>query len=70
MPSDIDWVLATITKARQRIGGVPESVWVRVGTALKGRFSERPLPAAELAKIAEQLIQEMTSAPSKVGKPG
>ena len=69
MPDDVDWVPATITKARQRIGGVPESVWVRVGTALKGRFGERPLPATELAKTAEQLIQEMTSSPSNVEKP-
>ena len=68
MPDDLDWVPATITMARQRIGGVPESVWVRLGTALTGRFSERPLPAAELAKIAEQLIQEMNSAPSNAGK--
>ena len=69
MPDDSNWVIPTIREVRKQFAEVPESVWMQVETLLKGRFSQRSLPAMELVKVAEQLIGDMTSEASEAGEP-
>ena len=61
MADENNWVTTVITDARRQFTKVPEPMWTRFATILNGRFSERPLPANELGKLAEQLIQEVIS---------
>lgn len=69
MSDDHHWVTPTITEARKQIADVPERVWIHVEALLKGRFSERSLPAMELVKVAERLIADMTPAASEGEEP-
>jgi hypothetical protein len=69
MTADIDWITAAITKARNRGAAGPDAVWGQIEALLRGRFSERPIPAKELASVAMQLIEAMVPAPPKVEGP-
>lgn len=68
MPNNADWITTTLTKARE-MAAVPDAVWNHLDALLKGKFSERPIPAGELASEAMQLIEEMVPAPPKVKEP-
>ena len=69
MSSDVDWITAAITKARQQDTEAPELVWIQVEALLRGKLSERPIPPMELASCAMQLIEAMVPAPPKVKEP-
>lgn len=59
MPDDTDWVTASINKARQQNTDVPDVIWTELEALLRGRLSQRPIPAGELAGVAMQLIEKM-----------
>jgi hypothetical protein len=65
MPNDNSWISAAISKARQQCVDVPESVWTQVDALLRGRISQRPIPALELASVARQLIDDMVTPPKE-----
>src|ERR1700680_355489 len=65
MSNDVHWITAAISKAREQIAEVPEPVWAQIEASLRGRFSERPIPAIELASVAKQLIEGMVPAPQE-----
>jgi hypothetical protein len=68
MADDHDWVAPTIAKARQKGIDVPEAVWSQVEAVLRDKLSQRPIPAMELVKVAEQLIAAMALTAPGVGK--
>jgi hypothetical protein len=69
MAEHADWISSAITKARERCAVVPDIVWQQFEPLLKGRFSERAIPAKELATIATQLVGAMVPIPPDVEKP-
>jgi len=60
MSNDVHWITAAITKARQHSPAAPDAVWTQVEALLRGKFSERQLPAGELVTVAEELIAAST----------
>jgi len=66
MSNDVHWITAAISKARQQNTEVPESVWTQIEALLRGKISQRPIPAVELASVARQLIEDMVPAPPKL----
>ena len=54
------WVVASVTQAREGLPTVTDEVSAIITEALKGALSERPLTAAELTTLAKQLIDKMT----------
>jgi len=59
MSDDAHWISAAISKARLQCAEVPESVWTQIDVLLRGKISQRPIPAIELASVAMQLIEDM-----------
>ena len=66
MPNDIDWIKAATAKARQGNNDVPNDVWTHLEALLTERFTQRLLPAGELAGIAMQLIDGMSPASTAI----
>jgi hypothetical protein len=66
MSNDVHWIAAAISKARRQSAEVPESVWIQIEELLKGKISQRPIPAAELASVAMQLIENMAPPPPEL----
>ena len=69
MSNDADWITAAITKAQQMGATAPDAVWNQLEALLNGKFSERPIPAGELASVAMQLIEGMAPPPRNVKEP-
>lgn len=65
MPTDNHWIDSVTELDQQADPGVPGEVWGHLRSLLKGSFSERPLPARELEKIAWQLIEAMVPVQSE-----
>lgn len=59
MTSEVDWIAAAVSKARQQSRAVPERVWIELEALLRGKFSERSIPPMDLASIATRLIGDM-----------
>ena len=59
MADESDWIAAAITRARQQNPDGPEAIWTELQTLLKGKLSQKPVPAGELASVAMQLIEKM-----------
>jgi hypothetical protein len=66
MLNDARWIEAAIAKAKRHSVAVPDGVWTTVETLLKGKLSERPLPATELARVANQLIDAIKFPPLEI----
>jgi len=69
MASGEDWITSAITKVKEQGATAPDVVWTRLEALLRGKFSERPMPAKELADIAMQLIDGMSPPLSTDGEP-
>jgi hypothetical protein len=69
MSTHADWITAAIAKGRQQHATVPEAVWTQLEVLLRGRFSQGPMTAMELASVAMQLIERTAPAPTKVEGP-
>jgi len=67
MASGEDWIASAITKLREQGATASDVVWTRLEALLRGKFSERPMPAKELADIAMQLIDGISVPLSKGG---
>lgn len=59
MANDSQWIRTAITGARRHSPDAPDAVWTQVEALLRGKFSERQLPAGELTMIARGLIADM-----------
>ncbi len=68
MSVNSDWITAAVAKARLKVTTAPDGVWPQVEALLRGSFSERPIPAMQLEKVARQLIEAMVPPPAKVEK--
>jgi hypothetical protein len=68
MSKDVDWITSAISKAREQSAEVPEPIWTQIEASLRGRFTQRPIPAIELASIARQLIEDMVPAPPELAE--
>jgi hypothetical protein len=65
MPDDPNWITTAIMKARQGSPTVPEDVCTKFESLLKGKLSERAIPAVELANVAMMLMGGMVATPAK-----
>lgn len=65
MDNGEDWITSAITKVKGQGATAPDVVWTRLEALLRGKFSERPMPAKELADLAMRLI-DGTSSPSPI----
>lgn len=65
MPNDDHWLTSRVDEARGHHPLVTEAVLARIVPLLTGEFSERSLPAARLAAVAQALIADMAPAPPK-----
>ena len=59
MSNRADWVADAIQEARSKCTQVPNSLWVEAEELLRGKLSQRSIPAVELAKTAMQLIESV-----------
>ena len=59
MVDESDWITAAISKARQQEANAPDVIWPELEVLLRGKLSQRPIPAGELASVAMQLIRKM-----------
>ena len=66
MQSDVDWIKARITEAQKNHESVTEAVTARLEKLLGSELSERSLSSTKLANIANELIEDMTSASPKM----
>jgi hypothetical protein len=66
MSNDVHWITAAISKAREQCAEVPESVWTQIESLLRGKISQRPIPAVELASVAMQLIEDIAPPPPEL----
>jgi hypothetical protein len=48
---------------------IPESLWIEIKSLLAGKFSQRAIPAMELANTARQLLAAMEPADPPQAKP-
>jgi hypothetical protein len=58
MADESDWIAAAISKARQQKADAPDVIWTELEVLLKGKLSQRPISAGELASVAMQLIDK------------
>ena len=56
------WVTDVLSKARTNSPSIPDAVWSRMGSLMKGEISERDLTAARVKALAAVLVGEMASA--------
>lgn len=68
MANGEDWITSAIAKVKEQNPTAPDVVWARLEALLRGKFSERPVPARELADIAMQLIDGMSPTRSTDGE--
>lgn len=62
MSDDSKWVRDVLVSAMDQNESIPESVWIEIKSLLAGKFSQRAIPAVELANIARQLLAAMEPA--------
>jgi hypothetical protein len=69
MLDDSKWVRDVLVSAMSQNESIPESLGIEIEALLAGKFSQRAIPAMELANIARQLLTAMEPADPPQAKP-
>ncbi len=63
MSTEYDWISEALKSARKRNATVPDTVWNELEKLLRGKLSQRAIPAVELAGVARHLLEDMLPKP-------